>query len=201
MDQAHRRTIAGNIQGEGARPFVYPGSIGVPGGLHLFRPEILGVQTEVGLLSAKFGATSLYAKPEKEFSAGNADGVLKNEHPRWVLDEYLLFPNTVMFMQRGQIFIQRTYPLSADECLWEVDFYHIDPVTNFGEAFSAEQGRIQIRDVLSEDLFLSEGLQGNYRAGAVTQISLSRQEVAVRAFYQNVMRMVDEPNHSAEASK
>ncbi len=193
----HHRTISRNILADGARPFAYPQSIGVAGGLHLFRPEKLGTQTQVGLLSAKFGATSLYAEPEKTFEVKHSEGLLRDDHPRWILDEYLLFPNTVMFVQKGQIFIQRTYPLSPHESLWEVDFYHSDPPKNFGEWFSTEQGRLQIRDVLSEDLKLAEGIQENCRSGAIGEFSLSKQEVVIRSFCQKIQQHI--ANGSAAA--
>lgn len=191
VDQTHRKTIAGNIPGDCCRAFAFPDSIGVPGGVGAyFSPDhaSVGVHTPVALLSAKFGATSLYTKAEKEFEADGGEGVLKTDHPLWIFDNYLLFPNVVMFVQKGQIFIQRTIPISSDECVWEVDFYHTDRITNFGELFSSEQGRIQIRDVLTEDLFTAEGIQANLKSGAVTHISLSAQEVALRAFNKAVMR-------------
>lgn len=187
----HRRTIARNVTAETTRPYVNEDSIGVPGGHHLFRPEKLGEQTPIGLLAAKFGATSLYAKPEKEYEAANVDLLKFSDHPRWILDGYLLFPNTVLFVQRGQLFIQRTLPLSPHECLWEVDFYHSERPQTFGEEFNHEQGRIQIRDVLSEDLKIVEGIQDNYKSGAITEMSLSRQEVIIRAYYHAVRRFVE----------
>jgi phenylpropionate dioxygenase-like ring-hydroxylating dioxygenase large terminal subunit len=191
INYGHRRTIARNVTAEGTRPFPFPDSIGVPGGLHLFRPEKLGVQTPIGLLSAKFGATSLYSEPEKAFEARHSDVIEMSRHPRWILDNYPLFPNTVLFVQQGQIFIQRTMPLSPHECIWEVDFYHSQKTGNFGEFFSSEQGRIQVRDVLSEDLKIVEGIQESFRSGAIREISLSKQEVLIRAFYQKAQQFVD----------
>lgn len=188
ITHGHRRTIARNVTAETTRPYILENSIGVPGGLYLFRPEKLGVQTPIGLLAAKFGATSLYAEPEREFSANNCDLLKFSSHPRWILDGYLLFPNTVLFVQKGQIFIQRTLPISPHECVWEVDFYHSETPQSFGEKFNHEQGRIQIRDVLSEDLKIVEGIQENYRSGAVHQMSLSEQEVIIRAYYHMVKR-------------
>ena len=189
----HRRTIARNVTAETTRPYVFQDTVGVPGGHHLFRPENLGVQTPIGLLAAKFGATSLYAEPEREFKADNVDLLKFSQHPRWILDGYLLFPNTVLFVQRGQIFIQRTLPLSPHECIWEVDFYHSQKPQSFGEKFNHEQGRIQIRDVLSEDLKIVEGIQENYKAGAITHINLCRQEALIRSYYHMVRRFADHP--------
>ncbi|MCB2049807.1 MAG: aromatic ring-hydroxylating dioxygenase subunit alpha [Novosphingobium sp.] len=188
----HRRTISRNVTAETTRPYINPGSIGVPGGHHLFRPEKLGEQTPIGLLAARYGATSLYAEPEKEFAANNFDQLAFSQHPRWILDGYLLFPNTVLFVQKGQLFIQRTLPLSPHECLWEVDFYHSEKPQKFGEKFNHEQGRIQIRDVLSEDLKIVEGIQENYRSGAIKEMNLSRQEVIIRAYYHSIRQFVEE---------
>ncbi|MFA7595632.1 MAG: aromatic ring-hydroxylating dioxygenase subunit alpha, partial [Novosphingobium sp.] len=76
----HRRTIARNVTAETTRPYIFENSIGVPGGHHLFRPEKLGVQTPIGLLSAKFGATSLYAEPEREFEANHLNVLKFSSH-------------------------------------------------------------------------------------------------------------------------
>lgn len=194
VDQTHRKTIAGTIPAASAPAFPLPDSIGVPSKVSVFRPEDpnVGIQTAMNLLSAKYGATSIYTKPEKAFAAEGGEGVLQEDHPLWIFDNYLLFPNIVMFVQKGQIFIQRTIPLSADECTWEVDFYHTEKTTDFGQAFNSEQGRIQIRDVLSEDLYTAEGIQANYRSGAITHVNINKQEVAIRAFYHRLMRAVDQ---------
>jgi len=186
----HRRTIARNVTAETTRPYIFENSIGVPGGHHLFRPEKLGVQTPIGLLSAKFGATSLYAEPEREFEANHLNVLKFSRHPRWILDGYLLFPNTVLFVQKGQIFIQRTLPVSPHTCIWEVDFYHSEKMETFGDRFNREQGRIQIRDVLSEDLKIVEGIQENLRSGAIPYMHLSKQEVIIRSYYHMVKRFV-----------
>ena len=191
VDQTHRNTIAGAIPGTHAPADAFPDSIGVPARVCAYRPEqMTGVQTEVALLSAKHGATSLYTKSENEFSANDGEGVLNEDHPLWIFDAYLLFPNVVLFIQKGQIFVQRTLPISPSECLWEVDFFHTGQVEDFGQLFNSEQGRIQIRDVLTEDLYTAEGIQKNFNAGVIKEIHVNRQEIAIRAYYHRLMSAV-----------
>lgn len=194
VDQTHRKTIAGAMPSKTITATPFPDSNGVLGrfGLYLSADPNAG-QTPMNLISARYGATSPYTRSEDAKGRNGAENILNTqEHPLWVIDVYPLFPNIVMFLQKGQIFIQRTIPLSADECAWEVDFYHTDKKTNFGHEFNNEQSSIQLRDVLSEDLFTVEGIQTNYRSGAITEMNVSKQEVIVRAYYQRIMRAIEE---------
>lgn len=187
-DHLHRTTIAGNVPSESCRASINHGSIGVPSKFNVYRPEVMGVQTPITLAAAQYGANSLYTESSKVVTDEGGEGVL-GTHPRWIFDSIHIMPNIVMFLQRGQIFVQRTYPVSADESVWEVDFYHDEPSRSFGDVFNAEQSRIQIRDVLSEDISMSEALQRTYRSGVIQSVNLSRQEVPLRAFYQALKRI------------
>lgn len=193
VDMTHRKTIAGAIPASTCPAYIFPGSIGVPAGVAAYRPAEAnsGKQTEVTLLSAKYGATSLYTKSEREFVSEGGEGVLKDSHPLWIFDNFLVFPNIVMFVQKGQILLQRTTPINENECLWEVDFFHTEGAANFGNLFNFEQGRIQIRDVLSEDLYTAEGIHANFRGGAIDKINLNMQEVPIRAFYNRLVEMIE----------
>lgn len=192
-DQTHRKTIAGAVAGRGAPAFLHPGSVGVPCGVGAyFVPTEHGLQTQVNLISAKYGAASIYTQPEQRFAAQNTGGAIKDDHPLWIFDNYLWFPNIVIFVQKGQLIVQRTLPVSVDETHWEVDFYHTVEAQNFGQQFNFEQGRIQIRDVLSEDLYTAEGIHANFKAGALTHVNLNLQEVPIRAFYNQLMAMCGE---------
>lgn len=192
VDMTHRKTIAGTVPGSSTAAYFFPESVGVPCGVSAYRPEdsSRGVQTPLNLLSAKYGATSIYTKPERTFAAEGGEGVLKEDHPLWIFDNYLLFPNIVLFVQKGQIIIQRTLPISADECIWEVDFYHTEKPASFGHIFNREQGVIQIRDVLSEDLYTAEGIHANFKCGAITHVNLNKQEVPLRAYYNRLLSAV-----------
>jgi phenylpropionate dioxygenase-like ring-hydroxylating dioxygenase large terminal subunit len=188
VSQLHRKTIAGNCTSKLCRPFIFPENTGVLSGFHVYRPEALGVQTPISVLAAEYGSTSLYTDSERKFHVEGGEKVL-SAHPRWIFDDYHIFPNVVMFLQPGQVFIQRTYPISANECVWEVDFYHSERNTTFGQLFNSEQGRVQIRDVLSEDLVMTESLQRNYKSGVIKDIHLNGMEVPMRAFYHAMKRI------------
>ena len=103
VDQNHRNTIGGNIPSDCCRPYAFPDSVGVPGGVgvYLGPDPTAGLHTPVATLSARFGATSPYTKPEKRFEADGGEGVLRTEHPLWVFDNYLLFPNVSCSCRRG----------------------------------------------------------------------------------------------------
>lgn len=61
-----------------------------------------------------------------------------------------------------------------------------------------EQGVIQIRDVLSEDLYTAEGIHANFKCGAITHVNLNKQEVPIRAFYNRLLGAVQ--NNKAKAA-
>jgi phenylpropionate dioxygenase-like ring-hydroxylating dioxygenase large terminal subunit len=188
VSQLHQKTIAGNVPSQNCRPFLYPEGAGVVSGFHVYRPEAPGVQTPISVLAAQYGSTSMYTESHKQIDVEGGETIL-NAHPRWIFDDYHIFPNVVMFVQRGQVFTQRTYPISADESVWEVDFYHAERSSTFGQLFNSEQGRIQVRDVLSEDLCMTERLQKTYKSGVIKDMHLNRMEIPMRAFYQAIKRI------------
>lgn len=188
VDILHGRTIAGGVTTIGTPPRAYPESLGVPGGCSVYRTEFDkgGVQTPLALAAAGLGAGSLYTssdvvqtvKPEFE-------GAIPTD-PMWVFDNYMLFPNVVLFVQNGYMFIQRVWPTSVGETTWEVDFFSTIKGDTFGDAFNLEQAILQVRDVLTEDLVTVEGAYGNIKSGVSTHMQLNDMELAVRAFYHHV---------------
>ena len=68
-----------------------------------------------------------------------------------------------------------------------MDFFHTGEIEDFGQLFNSEQGRIQIRDVLTEDLYTAEGIQMNFNAGIIKEIHINRQEIPIRAYYHRLM--------------
>jgi hypothetical protein len=55
-----------------------------------------------------------------------------------------------------------------------------------------EQGVIQIRDVLSEDLYTAEGIHANFKCGAITHVNLNKQEVPLRAYYNRLLSAIEQ---------
>lgn len=183
VDQNHINTISGLVPSDRCRPYAFPDSPGVPGGVGVYLADVLNptLLSDVDMLASKY-------RPSGGAIDEDPDGILKGDNPFWLFDNYLLFPNVVLFLQKGRFVVQRSTPLSLTETLWEHDVYDISELASFGELFNAEQARVQGRDAITEDLMTAERVQDSYNSGAITQVSLSRQEVALRAFARAVVR-------------
>ncbi|WP_421717983.1 aromatic ring-hydroxylating oxygenase subunit alpha [Algiphilus sp.] len=190
VDALHGKTIAGGVSSIGTPPRLYPDSVGVPGGVSVYRHEYDtgGIQTTVAQVSAKYGSSSLYTQSQTDKQTAQVFPGAIPDDPMWVFDNYLFFPNVVLFVQRGQFFIQRTWPIEVGKTLWEVDFFSTTKGDTFGDAFNLEQGMLQLRDVLSEDLNTQEGAYANIASGRFSKANMNDLEVVVRAFMQHVNR-------------
>lgn len=194
VDVLHRKTIAGGVTSIGTPPRAYPDSVGVPGGCSVYRTELDtgGIQTPVALTAAKYGAGSLYTASEQTMSLPpEFEGAIPTD-PMWVFDNYMLFPNVVMFVQNGYFFLQRVWPLSEGETVWDVDFFALEKGERFADAFNLEQAIVQVRDVLAEDLVTVEGAFANIKSGVIQDMHLNDMELAVRAFHDRVQRFMQQ---------
>ncbi len=187
VDQNHKNTIAGLIPSERCRPYAFSDSAGVPGGVGVYLADVLNptLFSPVDLLAGKY-------RPSGGALDEDPEGVLKGDNPFWLFDNYILFPNVILFVQKGRFVIQRTTPVSVGECIWEHDVYDIVEPTNFGQLFNAEQARVQGRDAMTEDLFTAESVQKSYQSGAISHVVYGRQEVALRALARTVLRSAHE---------
>jgi hypothetical protein len=88
----------------------------------------------------------------------------------------------VILVLQDQVLLQRSWPLSPHETLWEMDWLFKGEARNFGEVFSREQAFVQARDTITEDMTTVEGLQANFRSGAVMGMVTNDMEVLLRMF-------------------
>lgn len=186
----HRKTITAAFGPDDTPCETYPESIGVPGKISVLRPDVSSgriIQTPVSNLVVKYGKTAMYAPKDQSQAAADYPGALNRERvPHWVFDDYPLFPNTVFIIQEDQLLIQRAWPLTPDRTLWDLDYYFANEPSNFGEVFEREQGLLQGRDTITEDMTTVEGIHANYKSGAVKKLNLGTLEAVVVSFRKRV---------------
>jgi nitrite reductase/ring-hydroxylating ferredoxin subunit len=197
----HRRSVTGGF-GPGEVPAVaYPDSIGVPYWLGAYRPPDDGPaaiqQTHVSRLALKHGIASLYTEKGTPSVMQHYPGAVNwPGKERWMFDDYTLFPNTVLLILDRQVLIQRCWPLGLHKTAWEISHYFADPVRNFGDLFSREQGVIGEWNTITEDMVTVEGIDRSFRSGAVDGMYLSDLEVGVRSYQRRILDEVGmDPSH------
>lgn len=192
----HQNTVTAAFGPDDAPTTLYPDSIGVPGTLTLLRPDVdmrMVKQTPVTELVVKYGKTAMYAPNDQSGAAADYPGALnKARLDRWVFDDYNIFPNTVFLIQEDQILIQRVSPLAKNRTLWEFDYLFANEPKNFGEVFEREQGLIQGRDTITEDMTTVEGIQSAYESGVLKKVMLGSLEDLVVSFRNLADRTVNE---------
>jgi len=122
---------------------------------------------------------------EQQFSPGtNPD-----QHEHWLFDINVCFPNFFIDVANGWFFTYHFWPVAVDRTFWQYRFYMIPPA-NAGEAVSREYSKLALRDLLREDLSTVEATQRGLMTGAIQEVFLSDQEVAVRHQYKTVDDLV-----------
>lgn len=188
----HQRTF-GALGPDCTRVSLYPDSIAVPGRTSEYLPEDLSVlpANAIGRLAMQFGDASMYNPNDASNVASTFPGAINEmRDPRWIFDDYPIFPNVVLIIEHEQVLLQRAWPISAHRTLWEMDWFFRGEAKSFGETFSREQGFIQARDTITEDMTTVEGLHMNYRSGRYAGMLLNDMEVLVRGFRDRVNRAV-----------
>lgn len=124
------------------------------------------------------------ADKQQFFPGTNPEG-----HPHWLFDINVFFPNFFVDVANGWFFTYHFWPVAVDRTFWQYSFY-MAPATNASERISREYSKLALRDLLREDLSTVEDTQRGLMSGAIKEIYLSDQEVAVRHSYAAVDRMV-----------
>jgi len=102
---------------------------------------------------------------------------------------YVLFPNTVLVMQRDHAEIWRVFPVGNDPArsVVELSFYIPEPaVTEKARAHWDANMDLTVRTVEDEDFPTGEGAQRNFATGRQSHIVFGRNEPALAYFEQQV---------------
>lgn len=135
------------------------------------------------IVAFKYGASLLAA--EGQLPAA----VNPSRHPHWLFDVNVIFPNMILDLSSMAFWTYHFWPLAVDRTLYEARFY-MRPARNAGERIAQEYNKVLLRETLREDLKLHEEIQRNMASGALDQVYLSDQEIAVRHMYKVVEDVV-----------
>lgn len=102
---------------------------------------------------------------------------------------YVLFPNSVIVMQRDHAEVWRIFPVGrkVDECVAFLEFYIPEPATS--EKAHEHWKRnldLTLRTVEEEDFPTGEGIQRGLLSGAQTHVTYGRNEPALQHWQQSV---------------
>lgn len=98
--------------------------------------------------------------------------------PYWLFDVIELFPNTVWLCGQHYRIVLTFYPLAADRTVVTNETF-VYRAENLAERVSQELFRTREREVVREDLSLLEDQQRALSRGALDEVYLSRQEMAL----------------------
>jgi hypothetical protein len=150
-------------------------------------------QTDISKIAAKFSQHGMWTETDGSAVAEQYDGALNTKKSdRWVFDLYVVFPNVVFLFEDDQFVIQRIWPISANQTMWELDHFYVGKPKNFGELFNRELSLLQQMDTASEDTSVSEGIHRNYMCGAIDVAYLSDLQKGSLAFQKKVRNRVKE---------
>lgn len=192
----HGETLAVDFAPADCANTVFPDSNGAVSLLTVSRPQFhgdpLAKMTAVQKLSMEYGRTSNWVENDTSVASDSFPGAVNHRNSdRWVFDCYTIFPNLLLFVGTAVLSVMRTWPISAHEAVWEWDWFFDHEVSNFGELFNREHGRIATRNALAEDWGVIELIHENMRAGVFNGTNIAQDmEATVRAFYEKLIRRV-----------
>jgi len=201
----HARTIMGLFTEKEIDTYAFPNSPGVPGMLAGHRPSgdpnVKIVQTGVAQIAAEFGTHSPYTDTVSGGDEKYPGAMNFRDSKVWMFDDYAVFPNAVIFPQRGILWIQRSWPLGPHKCSWEFDIFGISEPQLFSEFFSQQQGIIAARDTTTQDNTTVELIQKNLRAGALDGMTLNDIEVPIRSFHKRIDEVMSKSDQNKGGSR
>ena len=133
-------------------------------------------------LAFGFGATFTQGG---EGNAAAFPGTAQGEIENWAFDLNVIFPCTRINVGAGWYYVDAFWPVAPDRTVYELAYYFPMPATP-SEMISQEYSKIVLRDLSREDLHTNEATHRALRGGAVREIQLSDQEIAVRHLYHTV---------------
>ncbi len=104
---------------------------------------------------------------------------------------YLVFPNTVLVMQRDHAEIWRAFPAGDNphQCRVQLDFYIPEPaLTERARSYWEKNLDLTVRTVLEEDIPAVESIQAGLRSGMQSHSIFGRNEPALIHFHEQIAR-------------
>lgn len=130
-------------------------------------------------LALKLARTGTYTPALGTANETLPPGVNPERRADWAFDVTVLYPNISWYTAHGWSLVQHYWPLSATRTAYEQHFYTHTPTTVSGR-IGLEHTKAMLFDVALEDLSTVERIQSVAGSGAVNEMWLSDQEIAVR---------------------
>ena len=127
---------------------------------------------EVGMIVGKYGPT--FATAKDRFAGINPDG-----DDSWWFDINVFFPNFFCDTGPGWYFTYNFWPVSENRTRWTMDIYQLK-APHAGGLLAQEHTKILLRDAVLEDFSTLEATQQMMESGALTHITISELEIALR---------------------
>jgi phenylpropionate dioxygenase-like ring-hydroxylating dioxygenase large terminal subunit len=127
---------------------------------------------EVGMIVGKYGPT--FATAKDQFPGINPDG-----DENWWFDINVFFPNFFCDTGPGWYFTYNFWPISENRTRWTMDIYQLK-AEHAGGLLAQEHTKILLRDAVLEDFSTLEATQQMMESGALTHITISELEIALR---------------------
>lgn len=127
---------------------------------------------EVGMIVGKYGPT--FATAKDRFAGINPDG-----DDSWWFDINVFFPNFFCDTGPGWYFTYNFWPVSENRTRWTMDIYQLR-APHAGGLLAQEHTKILLRDAVLEDFSTLEATQQMMESGALTHITISDLEIALR---------------------
>ena len=110
---------------------------------------------------------------------------------------YILFPNSVIIMQRDHVEVWRVFPVDrrVDECVAFLDFYIPEPATcESAHEHWRRNLDLTLRTVEEEDFPTGEGIQRGLLSGAQDHLTYGRNEPALQHWQKSVSAALADPD-------
>ena len=131
---------------------------------------------------------------------GLPPGINRARHPQWGFDIYVVFPTFFLGpWANGMVLTYNFWPLDVERTRWEMNLYLPAP-KNAAERLMQEKAKAMTLSVVREDLSTLESTQAALASGAVSELTLSDQEIAIRHAHK-VIQEIMEPPAALEESK
>lgn len=146
--------------------------------------------TGAAALALKLAHTGTYTPALGEARVELPAGINPERRPDWAFDETVVYPNMSWYTAEGWALVQYYWPLDVSHTAYEQHFYSYPPATA-AQLIGLEHTKAMLFDVALEDLSTVEQIQEVAASGAVGEMYLSDQEIAVRHAHAVVQRALE----------
>jgi phenylpropionate dioxygenase-like ring-hydroxylating dioxygenase large terminal subunit len=135
----------------------------------------------VEILTSRF-TTGMSQDAVDKSGTGGFPGTNPCETPNFSFDINIVFPSSFIDVGEGYYFTYEFWPVQVDEVHFIMKLYTL-PAQKWSQRIGQELSRIFLREGVAEDLSTLESTQEGLRGGALPDMVLSDQEIAIRHQY------------------